>query len=184
MEIGDRVKITDGSYAKRLDAYEEYASICLCPDIFEVLRVINSGITNMRDIQVHDLVIRNTENGRIYLHSQELVKLVEPKTAEITPKQKCLDRWYWHMLNPGKDGFEYIRENNKQSEENIKNICWACESIYNRGEDRLNCSKCPITMFRGNDCFFGSSLYKTWLRNKSSENAKAIYDAILVSWEE
>ena len=71
INVGDKVTIKDGSYAVRVDKYEEYSSIGLCKDIFEVIQVSSSwkSITCTVDLPVHNIVIKNTVTGKMYLHS-------------------------------------------------------------------------------------------------------------------
>jgi len=74
-KVGDSVKITDGSYAVRIDAYEKSADIGLCSDTFKVLyRDGTATLRNMRGVTAHDIHIKNTVTGKIYLHSLAFVK--------------------------------------------------------------------------------------------------------------
>jgi hypothetical protein len=83
MEKGDRVKIIDGSYAVRIDQHERYNTIGLTKDVFEILYSTTDAIKSGR-YSVHDVVIRNTNNDRIYLHSKAFIRVVEPRVKEIT----------------------------------------------------------------------------------------------------
>jgi hypothetical protein len=80
MKIGDKVKITDGSYAVEIGSYEPwYASIGLSTEDFEVIRseVTPLGphlITSVSKVAVHDIYIRSTVTRRVYLHSSSMVR--------------------------------------------------------------------------------------------------------------
>jgi hypothetical protein len=76
-KIGDIVRITDGSYAVRVDEYEKYTSIGLCRDLFEVIKKGEEYLyTKGSGILTHDIFIKNTTTGAIYLHSSSCVKRV------------------------------------------------------------------------------------------------------------
>ena len=91
---GDKVLITDGSYAVRVDKYEEYSSIGLCKDIFEVMQTdrCSSHFKCDDHMFAHDIIIKNTVTGLMYLHSKAFVKLVPIKTLtldELEEHFKC-----------------------------------------------------------------------------------------------
>ena len=86
MEKGDIVKITDGSYAIRVDRYEKWASIGLCKDEFEIIAEPYFGsyfVSKNTDIPVHDIFIKNTITGAIYLHSKAFCRVVEQKQSAV-----------------------------------------------------------------------------------------------------
>lgn len=86
LKVGDRVRIIDGSYAVRVDKYQEYSSIGLSEDNFEILQIngwhLQSVVT---DNGIHDIFIQDTKNGKIYLHSSSFVEKVTP-IKELTMK--------------------------------------------------------------------------------------------------
>ena len=72
---GDLVLITDGSYAVRVDSFERCTSIGLCRDVFEVIDTVgSSNIKCFNGSLIHDIYIKNTVSGEVYLHSAQLVK--------------------------------------------------------------------------------------------------------------
>ena len=74
-KVGDMVAITDGSWAVRVDKHEKHTYIGLCRDMFEVT---SKGPGGMRSTVcgglTHDIFIKNTSTGAIYLHSSSFVK--------------------------------------------------------------------------------------------------------------
>jgi len=76
MKIGDKVKITDGSYAVRIDEYHRVTSIGMCRDDFEIVFVENPKLTCWGGSAAHDIHIKNLKTGAIYLHSSCMVKKV------------------------------------------------------------------------------------------------------------
>ena len=91
---GDLVKITDGSFAVRIDDYEADSSLTSSStDIFEVIRLKKCwGLTDCEGDTVHDTIIKNTRNGEVYLHSKsciELAKIKEVTVADIEKKYGC-----------------------------------------------------------------------------------------------
>ena len=84
MKAGDRVKITDGSYAVRVDKYEGEVYIGLCNDIFEIVNTELDNHISYIGTTVHDVFIQNTVDKKIYLHSIAFLKLFPPKVKELT----------------------------------------------------------------------------------------------------
>ena len=81
MEIneGDFVKIIDGSYAVRVDQFEEFTSIGLDKELFKVIR-INYNTLNYflsRTTPVHNVFIKSTKTNAIYLHTLAFVRKVK-----------------------------------------------------------------------------------------------------------
>lgn len=107
------------------------------------------------------------------------------KTNIKSYKQRTLDKWFWHIMNPGKDSEDYIAATGRSEELGILNNCWACEltkkEIFSLKPD---CSICPIKGFRSNNCYTKGSIYWEWVDNRTSENARRMYDIIFNTWEE
>jgi len=84
--IGTKVKVLDGSYAVRVDQYEEHSHIGLCKDIFEIIQLKNDYLkTKSFGTTVHDIIIQNTVNKQIYLHTSSLV--IPIKVKQISRKE-------------------------------------------------------------------------------------------------
>jgi hypothetical protein len=92
MKPGDKVLVTDSSYARRIDVYipglpgitqrerdGDFTLLETC-ELNAPLRSEYSG--NM----VHDIIIRSNETDAVYLHSSSFVKVAEP------PKCECCGR--------------------------------------------------------------------------------------------
>lgn len=78
IEIGDLVKIKDGSYAVRVDKYEPHPNIGLCKNLYKVKGFTpNQHLITRGNIpeQVHDVFIENTVTGAVYLHSAAFLDL-------------------------------------------------------------------------------------------------------------
>lgn len=76
-KIGDRIKIKDGSYAVRVDKYDPHCGIGNCKDDFEIISLthrdwLKSSPGCSTEIVIHDVFIKNTITGAIYLHSLAL----------------------------------------------------------------------------------------------------------------
>jgi len=124
-------------------------------------------------------------HGEIYDDPYAVLE-VKPVRIESTKsyKQRTLDKWFWFMLNPGKGSEDYIAATGRLDELEILNNCWACELVKRRENFFVpECSKCPIKGFRDNRCI-GGSLFWQWRSNRTSKNARKIYDTILTTWEE
>ena len=79
MKKGDIVKIIDGSYAVRVDKFDLWPEIRPCKDDFEVVEENHSQghiISFHTHTPLHDIYIKNTRTGEIYLHSRVYCKLV------------------------------------------------------------------------------------------------------------
>jgi hypothetical protein len=83
LNIGDQVKITDGSYAVRVDKYEKITSIGLCKDVFVVTSKTDTSLSSYDHRVVHDIFIENVRTGKMYLHTSRFVSVVAPKVLEI-----------------------------------------------------------------------------------------------------
>jgi hypothetical protein len=96
MKEGDLVKIKNGNGAVRLDSYEVVTLIGFCTAIFKVISV-DRMCYYQTDFPphhlVHDVVIKNTQNGRIYLHSieylQDAVAVKKVTVADVSRKYGC-----------------------------------------------------------------------------------------------
>lgn len=179
MKIGDKVTVTDGSQAHRLDKYELNPSIGTSKDIFEVIHKNYGTWIEVNGVTYHDIYIKNIKTDAKYLHSKKFLKLVQ-----LNYKQLTLDKWFWFMTNPNKGSYDYQTKMNKPKEGKINNNCWACELVKEDHILRPNCDKCPIKAFRTCNCFSSTSLYQQWESNKTSANAREVYNAILTTWEE
>jgi hypothetical protein len=87
MKKGDIVKIKDGSYAVRVDKFEILPKIGLCKDDFEVIEEApfhGHIVSEHTNALLHDIFIKNTKTGAIYLHSKAFCELVKSKTTHIT----------------------------------------------------------------------------------------------------
>lgn len=85
LKVGDVVRITDGSYAVRIDAVEQYPCIGLNKNDFVIQKVSHnkhlrcgSGTGQV----VHDIWIRDLTTNRVYLHSSGMVRV----TRTVCPK--------------------------------------------------------------------------------------------------
>ena len=86
-KVGDLVRKIDNSYAQSIDCYESKKSIHEQGGSFEIIEILYDGlISGSTRTKVHDIIIKNLHSGRIYLHSAEMIKLVEPKIKEVTMK--------------------------------------------------------------------------------------------------
>jgi hypothetical protein len=94
MKKGDLVTSEDSSYAVRVDKHttedidfrgKEYEVIGFNGESYCALKNQSGNHT------VHDVFIKNTTNGRIYLHSKAFCGLAKPKVKEITPEQMMKD---------------------------------------------------------------------------------------------
>jgi hypothetical protein len=86
LKVGDNVKIDDGSYAVRVDCFQKSLNIGAGDREFSVLDFPNY-IPVLKDSfgdGVHDIYIKDTESGRIYLHSSCSLTKVEPSPKELT----------------------------------------------------------------------------------------------------
>lgn len=74
----DLVKISDGSFAFNiLTGYNN--CIGLSKDIFIIEEIFHSEITNLFSIKkIHNVLIRKTMTGELYLHSLFGLKFAEP----------------------------------------------------------------------------------------------------------
>jgi len=86
MKIGDKVKITDGSYVVRVDRYDPYITIGSSKDTFEIIKELHNDWVTDGSQPIHDIFIKNTKDGAIFLHSKCCVRLAEPETKEVTMK--------------------------------------------------------------------------------------------------
>jgi len=75
MEVGNKVRITDGSHAHRMDKYEQCTWIGLCTDVFEVIHIELLKCATKHGV-LHDIHIKNLKTGAIYLHSSSMVKRI------------------------------------------------------------------------------------------------------------
>jgi len=104
IKIGDVVGINDGSYAVRLDRYEERSCIGLSRDKFVVIRYSYSGLKcGSSNIDVHDIHIKNTRTGEIFLHSSSFVEKVDMKCEwrkDVTTNKTILGYKEWLMVQP------------------------------------------------------------------------------------
>lgn len=77
IKVGDLVKINDGSYAVKVSGFETYSSIGLRKQPFEVVKkIVDEGLSSQWS-KVHDIFIKDTESGEIFLHSAAFVSLIE-----------------------------------------------------------------------------------------------------------
>ena len=81
LKKGDRVKITDGSYAVRVDEFEARPSIGLCMDDFIVVGCCGDSLQAYNGMVAHDIFIQNTVSKRVYLHTSWMVMKVINKCA-------------------------------------------------------------------------------------------------------
>ena len=90
VEVGTKVLVTDGSFAVRVDAFEKFTSIGMCKNVFEVVKKnFNYDAIKCYTCPVHNIVIKNTVTGKMYLHSVNFVKkYVKVKPAKITTLQQ------------------------------------------------------------------------------------------------
>ena len=79
LHLSDIVRITDGSYAERLDKYNKVAHIGVCKDHFKVIKVMT--VTKLD--YFHDIHIKNLNTGAIYLHSSSFVALVKSNSHRL-----------------------------------------------------------------------------------------------------
>jgi hypothetical protein len=82
LKKGDLVLITDGSWAVSVNQNYDYADIGLCKDTFEVIKLamykeIWAGYN--KEYEVHNIIIRNTKTGEVFLHSKSMVELIDQK---------------------------------------------------------------------------------------------------------
>ena len=93
LKVGDIVRVTDGSYSVRVDTYKSTCNfIGKSTDYFIVLDLgsYKSSVLQTRgsifedQSPVHDIFIKNTANGRVYLHSARFVELIKPITKTLT----------------------------------------------------------------------------------------------------
>ncbi len=100
-------------------------------------------------------------------------------------KQRTLDKWFWLIMNPGKNDTDYMIATRYPDELKILNNCWACELVKrDTVPPAPDCSKCPIKGFRDDRCYIIGSTFWKWRENKTSENARKVYDTIFNTWEE
>ena len=122
-------------------------------------------------------------HGNFYVEAE--VKPTREKNTK-SYKQRTLDKWFWFIMNPGKGSGEYIATTGRLDELEILNNCWACElaKVKKTIIPPMDCSKCPIKGFRSNRCYIDGSLFWQWRDNRTSENARKMYDIIFNTWEE
>ena len=82
MDKGDRVTITDGSYAVKLSAADWDNAFINKPsrrgEEFTVIGLRDDGlVTKYSGSVVHDIIIRSDTTGEIYLHSSSFVQVIE-----------------------------------------------------------------------------------------------------------
>jgi hypothetical protein len=82
LKKGDLVLIADGSWAIKVNQDYGYAYIGACKDTFEVVNLVIhaafwAGYSKERE--VHNIIIRNTKTGEVFLHSKSMVELINPK---------------------------------------------------------------------------------------------------------
>jgi hypothetical protein len=84
MKVGDKVLIIDGSYAVRVDKFEEFTAIGLGNNVFVIIRKPSSDHLVCGDGEgekVHNVFIKDIRSGKVYLHSLAFIKPV--------PKPRC-----------------------------------------------------------------------------------------------
>ena len=82
MNKGDRVTITDGSYAVKLSDADWGNALINTPsrrgEEFTVIGLKDDGlIAKYSGSVVHDIIIRSDKTGEIYLHSSSLTRIIE-----------------------------------------------------------------------------------------------------------
>ena len=80
LKVGDVVRVTDGSYAVRIDAVEQYPLIGLNTNDFVVKRMSHSThlrCGNGKGQVVHDIWIRDTVTNKVYLHSSGMTRVIQ-----------------------------------------------------------------------------------------------------------
>lgn len=102
LKVGDKVTVNDGSWAVRMDEYEDYTSIGLCTDTFKIITIRNTKTIEVVNAwssgcYVHDCRIKNLSNGNIYLHSLCMLTKVEEPPMEITMAE--LEEKYGRKVN-------------------------------------------------------------------------------------
>ena len=91
LKVGDLVKIIDGSYAVKVNNYEEYTAIGHSQEIFKIKSFIFDEFLVVSNTSVHNVFIQNTRTGEIYLHSKAFIRKVNPKIKEITIKEITIE---------------------------------------------------------------------------------------------
>ena len=84
-KVGDRVQVIDSSYGVRVDSYENFSYLDKGRKYEVVGFTEYSTLYNYtKSYVVHDVYIKDTRSGRLYLHSQAFLKVVEPEVKELT----------------------------------------------------------------------------------------------------
>jgi hypothetical protein len=91
MKKGDLVKTKDGSYCVRVDKFQEDKDyIGMSTENFEVVGFTYDDLCTAsiygNKTKVHDIYIKSTLTGKVYLHSSCMLAAVTPKPKE---KQYC-----------------------------------------------------------------------------------------------
>jgi hypothetical protein len=89
MKEGDLVTINNGSWAVRVDELAEMDGFRRGErnDEYEIIGFVGhcgDALESRCDTPIHNIFIKNTDTGNIYLHSKEFVTLVKPKVKELT----------------------------------------------------------------------------------------------------
>jgi len=119
MEVGNKVRITDGSQAHRMDKYEQYTSIGLCNDVFEVIYVEPVKRETKRGV-LHDIHIKNLATGAIYLHSSNMVEKIARR--RVLDQARLMQVLTEEGYVPIGDGFGIEREKHLY----FNNAMWKC----------------------------------------------------------
>lgn len=180
LKTGDKVKITNGNYAVRVDKFEEYNSIGLCKDVFEVIKPeINDEfiITKFREIPIHNIFIRNVKTNEIYLHSAAFVRKVRANTKLIKALEKSILQWQL-MIDTDKskyDCYKFLDGKNEinSSTNNVFN-CFLCDEFY-RLNDCIDCLTWNNTIVHI-QCLFSNSCFYLWDQDNTKENTQKVLD--------
>ena len=82
LKVGDLVKVNDGSWAVRIGEFCGFDIDNTGLSTCDFLIISLDGLFEFRQ-GFHDIIIKNTENCKIYLHSSKFVSLVSPKTRTV-----------------------------------------------------------------------------------------------------
>ena len=82
----------------------------------------------------------------------------------------CSELWTWLGNNPTQEKIEWPEWNRfliNKGHIYIRNLCFACEYDYQKGNVSTQCLNCPLSELWGDDCVRGyKSPYRRWTETK------------------
>lgn len=111
LKVGDFVKICDGSQAVRVDKFEKVTSIGRSKEPFEIIKIKDPDLDYLcyyKDKKAHNICIKSTKTGNIYLHTKDFVSKCDPPKKQVTYVKQASEIAKWLTDNnwiPDSDGW-------------------------------------------------------------------------------